>query len=167
MKSVSFIAIVSLIFFGCSSKYTDKGEQKGEPTIYSLNNNDNEMNVAIKTANQTLDKFNEALKRRNPSFKSFALKTRFKTENGGEHIWVKNITLIDNKYFGIIDNLPKSTSEVKLGDTIQIETNNISDWMYVNNKELEGGFTIKLLRKRMTENERNQFDLETGLTFAE
>jgi len=59
--------------------------------------------------------------------------------------------------------LPESTTNVKLGDTIQIENDNISDWMYADNQKLEGGFTIRLLRKRMTEPERKQFDNKIGL----
>lgn len=99
----------------------------------------------------------------NPDFKYFALKTRFKTANGGEHIWVSNISLKDNKYYGVVDNLPESTTDVKIGDTIQIVNENISDWMYIDNQKLRGGFTIRLLRKRMTETERKQFDAVNGL----
>jgi uncharacterized protein YegJ (DUF2314 family) len=59
--------------------------------------------------------------------------------------------------------LPESTTDVKIGDKIQILNDNISDWMYVDNQKLRGGFTIRVLRKRMTESERKQFDAENGL----
>jgi uncharacterized protein YegJ (DUF2314 family) len=51
---------------------------------------------------------------------------------------------------------------VKVGDTVQISNDNISDWMYVDGIKLRGGYTIRLLRKRMTETERKQFDAENG-----
>lgn len=159
------LAILFFLFglISCNNKQATKTEREGEPTVYSVNDNDSEMNETIRTANLTLDKFKAALKSSNPSYKYFALKTRFKTPNGGEHIWVSNITITNNKYFGVVDNLPKVAVDVKLGDTIQITNDNISDWMYVDNQKLRGGYTIRLLRKRMSESERKQFDEENGL----
>jgi uncharacterized protein YegJ (DUF2314 family) len=163
LKRHILIILILLGLLGCNSNQTTKTEREGEPTIYSVADNDTQMNNAIKTANQTLDKFKAALKCGNTDFKYFALKTRFKTPNGGEHIWVSHIAIKDNKYFGVVDNLPKSTTDVKIGDTIQIVNDDISDWMYLENQKLRGGFTIRLLRNRMTEIERKQFDAENGL----
>jgi uncharacterized protein YegJ (DUF2314 family) len=162
MKGYILILSILLGLASCNSD-TNKIEREGEPTIYSVTDDDAEMNNAIKMANQTLDKFNDALKSENIDFKYFALKSRFKTPNGGEHIWVSNIRLKDDKYFGVVDNLPESTTDVKVGDTVQISNDNISDWMYVDGIKLRGGYTIRLLRKRMTEAERKQFDAENGV----
>lgn len=151
----------------CDTGQTTKIEREGQPIIYSVTDNDTEMNDAIKLANQTLYKFNDALKNKNSDLQYFALKTRFNTANGGEHIWVSNITLEDNKYFGVVNNLPETIKGIKMGDTIQVKNDNISDWMYVDNQKLLGGYTIRLLRKRMTEIERKQFDSENGLIIEE
>ena len=121
----------------------------------------------IKTAKQTLSKFNEALQSKNPNFGYFALKIPFKTPKGKEHIWVSHITIKESKYFGVVDNLPEATSEVKIGDTIQIVNERISDWLYIEKGKLRGGYTLRLLRKRMTETERKQFDNENGLIIEE
>ena len=163
MKLYGFLILILFAFCSCNNNKTTKKERKGEPTIYSVGDDDTEMNEAIKTANQTLEKFNAALKSHNPNFGYFALKTRFTTPTGGEHIWVSNITLENNRYFGIVDNLPDATTDVKIGDTVQIENKNISDWMYVDQQKLRGGFTLRLLRKRMSEVERQQFDEENRL----
>ena len=163
MKLLISAFLILLGLFSCNYKQTTKIEREGEPTIYSFTDSDTEMNEAIKTANQTLEKFNDALKSSNPDFSYFALKTRFETPNGGEHIWVRNITFENNQYFGVVDNLPQTSTDVKIGDTIQIVKNNISDWMYIDNQKLQGGFTVRLIRKRMTERERKQFDTENGL----
>jgi uncharacterized protein YegJ (DUF2314 family) len=161
------LLLILLALVSCNNNNTVKTAREGEPPIYSVMDNDEEMNQAIKTANQTLGKFEEALKSSNPDIDYFALKTRFKTQNGAEHIWITDITIENDKYFGIVGNLPEATTEVQLGDTIQIENENISDWMYVENQKLRGGFTIRLLRKRMTKREREQFDFENGLIIEE
>ena len=159
--------IFLIVMLSCNNNQTTKIERDGQPEIYGVTDTDAEMNEAMKTANQTLEKFNEALISGNPSFESFALKTRFNTPNGGEHIWVSNILLKGSQYFGIIDNLPESTTDVKLGDTIQIKNDNISDWMYIDNRKLRGAYTVRVLRNRMTETERKQFDVDNGLNFEE
>ena len=93
----------------------------------------------------------------------FSLKVPFSVPAGNEHIWISDITLKDNKYFGVVGNVPESTTEVKLGDTIQIDKGKISDWMYIHNDTLRGGYTLRVLRKRMSDAERKQFDAENGL----
>ncbi len=143
-----------------------KTEKEGD-VIYGVTSDDNEMNNAIKKANETLVQFDEALKSNNSNYKYFALKTRFTTVSGGEHIWLSKIVMKDNNYFGVIDNLPQSTTEVKIGDTIKIENNNISDWMYIDDKKLAGGYTIRLLRQRMNKEERKQFDKECGFIITD
>lgn len=163
-----FLAILILLgLFSCQNNQTSKIEREGEPTIYTFTDEDTEMNEAIITANQTLGEFDKALKCANPDYRLFALKTRFKTPNGGEHIWVSNISIKGNTYYGVVDNLPEKTTEVKMGDSIQVHKDNISDWMYVDNQKLRGGFTIRLLRKRMTESERKQYDAENNLIIEE
>lgn len=162
------LALIFLIgIVSCNNRQTTKIERESQPDIYGVLGTDAEINKSIKTANKTLDKFNEALKSGNPDFEYFALKTRFNTPNGGEHIWVSNIILKDSKYFGVIDNLPESTTDVKLGDTIQIKNDNISDWMYIDNQKLRGGYTLRVLRNRMSETERKQFDADSGLIIEE
>ncbi|HEX8377380.1 MAG TPA: DUF2314 domain-containing protein [Pedobacter sp.] len=159
MKLLTMLLCLGLI--GCTNGQI---KREGEPTIINIQDGDKEMNDAIKKANDTLDEFKNALNGKKAHLQYFALKTRFNTPIGGEHIWVSNIQLKNDKYWGVVDNLPESTSDVKLGDTIQINNNNnISDWMYVDNGKLKGGFTIRVLRNKMTPADRKQFHDENGL----
>jgi Uncharacterized protein conserved in bacteria len=159
-----FITGTLAVFIGLlGCKHVEKIEREDEPAIYTVGDDDKEMNEAIKTANQTLHEFEVALKSKNPSFSTFSLKTSFKTPQNIEHIWVSDIKIIDGNYFGIVDNLPEYTNDVKLGDTIEIKRNTISDWMYLENNKLHGGYTIRAVRNKMTEKEKKQFDEENGL----
>jgi uncharacterized protein YegJ (DUF2314 family) len=163
MKRQIVIIFILLVLVSCGNNQTAKTERDGEPDIITVTDADTEMNDAIKNANSTLSLFSQALKNPSPDAGYFALKKRFNTADGGEHIWVSSISIKDNEYFGVVDNLPEATADVKVGDTIQIENENISDWMYIENQKLRGGYTIRLLRNRMTEEERKQFDAENGL----
>jgi uncharacterized protein YegJ (DUF2314 family) len=117
------------------------------------------MNEAIARANFTLKEFDSALFSDNPYYNSFSLKVKFPYGEGNfEHIWLKEITKKKGKYEGIVNNEPEYISNLKFDDTIKINLENISDWMYLDNDILRGGFTTRLLRKRMSESERSQFD---------
>lgn len=176
MNRILSIFLMLIALTGCNNQATTEDEvgslaqsettrieRESEPPIYDLGDDDAEMNEAIETAKSTIDRFNSALKSGNPNFVDFALKTGFSSSKGTEHIWVVNITNEGNNFYGIVNNLPESTKEVKMGDRIQIHKDSISDWMYTNNQMLVGGYTIRVLRKRMTNSERRLFDEESQL----
>lgn len=155
------VLVVLVIFCFASCKNSEKVERENEPTIYKVEKDDQEMSEAIKKANQTLSDFNSALL--NPKIEVKSLKVKFETSNGNEHIWLSNIEYKNGKYWGILDNEPEYITEYKIGDKIEVDNSKISDWMYLENGKLFGGYTIKLLRSRMTDNEKKQFDVESGM----
>lgn len=165
MKNLK-IKILPIFFSICilSCHSNKKIERENEPTIYNIEENDVEMNKSIEKAKQTLDSFDYAFKNNTRIFTFFGLKKKFEENGNVEHIWIRNIQGFENgKYIGVIDNLPEKIKSVKLGDTVEINEKDISDWMYIKNSELHGGYTIRLLRERMTEEERKKFDRESGM----
>jgi len=136
----------------------DRIERGEEPIIFSLSEDDKEMNSAIELANKTLIDFDEALKF--SENENFALKIRYDINDKSEHIWAVNIEKIDDDYFGIIDNLPNSVIDIKLTDKVKIEKDKISDWMFSKKGKLLGGFTIRVIRNRMSQLEKEKFDKE-------
>ncbi len=155
-----FLILVSL-FCLISCKESNKIERENEPTIYGVESEDKEMNAAITKANETLNDFNASLT--NPKAQNQALKVEFTNSSGTEHMWIGNVVFKDGKYSGILNNDPEYVKEYKSGDKIDIDPSKISDWMYLENGKLYGGYTIKVLRNRMSEEERKQFDAESGM----
>jgi uncharacterized protein YegJ (DUF2314 family) len=47
---------------------------------------------------------------------------------------------------------------VKLGDEVVLDKSEVSDWMYIDDGLLVGGYTVLELRSQMSEEERKQFD---------
>jgi uncharacterized protein YegJ (DUF2314 family) len=82
---------------------------------------------------------------------------------GHEHIWLNKIKIEQDKILGVVNNEPEMTQEVALGDTVEIDRNTISDWNYMKGNKLYGGYSVRLLRNRMTPEQRDQFDQSTGL----
>lgn len=57
-----------------------------------------------------------------------------------------------------MSSIPDSVPDVRQGDTIEINAANISDWSYTDKGILRCGYTIRLLRGRMTAAERAELD---------
>lgn len=158
----TLLLFFSICILSCNSN--KKIGRENESTIYNVEEDDVEMNKAIEKAKQTLDSFDFAFKNNTRVFTFFGLKKKFEENGNVEHIWIGNIQGIEEgKYIGVIDNLPEKIKSVKLCDTVQIEKKEISDWMYIKKSELHGGYTIRLLRERMTEGQRKKFDVESGM----
>jgi len=145
----------------------DKTERNGEPNIYRTADSDQKMNDAIKTAQSTLDQFDKALWNKDYDSGTVALKIKFPTKTGFEHIWATEIILDSDNYYGVIDNLPDNAKDIKLGEKIKIHNEDISDWMFGRNGKLVGGFTIRVIRDRLTGQEKKDFDKDFKLKIDE
>ena len=165
--------ILLLLFFcwGCNSNPPNKelGSHKlGSDTVtdtYSVESKDVSMNTAIRTAKKTLAEFDSALKSNNPSYTDFAVKKRYRTANGGgEHMWIAGITIVNGNYMGYINNDAVNTNEVAYGDTVVVKKDEVTDWMFLENNVLRGGYTIREVRNRMSKEEQATMDEEMGFT---
>lgn len=155
------IIVISILFFAlaCENHKTDKTVKEGEPDIYSVEKDDKEMNEAISKAKATLSEFKEAFMSNEFDSSSFSLKMKFFNGDGAEHIWMEGIEIENGDYYGLVGNEPNTIERIKLGDRLKIPTDSISDWMYIDNKSvLKGGYTIRLLRDRMTKEEQRDFE---------
>lgn len=155
MKKTFIIAIFISMAVGCQEK-NERLKREGEPDIIFVEPEDDEMNVAIENARKSFKKeFHPALMSNNPNFSNFAIKQRYELPNGsGEHIWIGDILFKNNKYYGIVHNEPFESIGVKFGDSVIVNLDNLSDWMYNDKNVVKGAFTKKVLRKTMTEEEK-------------
>lgn len=77
---------------------------------------------------------------------------------------IPDITFKKDKYCGVIQNEPYEAIGVKVGDTVAVNINNLSEWMYYDKTVIKGAYTVKLLRKTMTDEEKKQMDSD-GLIY--
>lgn len=156
-----------ITIFSCNSPTPyDKIEEHGE-TMYDVNSEDSDMKLAQAKAKSTLASFDSALVSNNPNFIDFGLKVKFTEKGLNEHIWFSSIKKSEKNYIGIVDNTPSYISTIKIGDTLEINTDNISDWQYIFNNKIVGSFTTKAIRKHMSEEDRKKFDEETSNGYIE
>ena len=154
------LVLVSFSFISCQNTIKDKIKNDD---VIEFNGDDQAMNQAILEANKTFQNFETSFKDPQEGYESFAIKVRFDTEDGGgEHIWVGNLTSDGKSYRGTVNNEPQLTKVVKYGDQVTIDPQRISDWMHLDKGVLKGGYTIRVMKKNLSEEEKKVFDQEVG-----
>ncbi|MCW3162020.1 YegJ family protein [Chryseobacterium oryctis] len=165
MRKILVIFLLTFLVNCQEKKEHEKLEREGEPDVVYFENSDAEMNSAVQQAQKTLSEFQKALEDNNPNHSNFTLKQRFDTsDGGGEHIWIGEVQLKNGKYFGIVQNEPVDVKTIKLGDSVEVPVERISDWMYYDKNVVKGAYTIKVMRKFMSPEEKKEMDAE-GLIY--
>jgi uncharacterized protein YegJ (DUF2314 family) len=158
------VLIALLVFTACDSKKSSNETilRDGQPDYIRVLDQDPEMNKAIQTARDSVDTFIAALKAPAPGRGNFTVKKPFKDGEMVEHIWLSNASFDGTQFSGQVDNEPVDVKNVKLGQTATAAKKEISDWFYVENGKLVGGYTIRVLYSRMPPAEKKAFDANVG-----
>lgn len=168
-NQIILVLVLMLAFTSCGQKQIK--EVRGSDSVTSVSAEDLEMNKIIDEARKTLPLFLEVLGDESISKDSKSVKYPFDTDVGSdssvEHIWLSDITVEDGKYFGIVGNDPFYIKNMKLGDKVEFDIKKISDWSYFKDGHIIGGKSIKYFYDRLTEEERKDFDKNSGLKFKE
>ncbi len=130
----------------------------GEPNMFDVQENDADMDRATRRARQTVGKFIAALQHPTPSQRDFQVNKLFVKGEHGEHIWLTDVKFTGNRFVGIVDNRPTNLPDVKIGTRASVNPDEISDWSYVDNGQLVGGYTVRVLYSELTPQERADFE---------
>lgn len=148
MRYFISLAIIIVLLTGCgndSAKLNNSG--KGDP-VMEIDDEDKEMNNAMAIARETIGEFIKELN--SPSEdKICMIKMSIDNEGRKENIWIDNVKYSNGRFIGTLANVPNSP-QYELGDEVSIEESDISDWAVLfKNGTMVGGYTIKVMEKRM------------------
>ena len=155
-----------VLIIGCMASFaTGCGREsvvhrEGEPDVISVDSADAEMNTAISQARQTVDDFLRVLATPKPNQTDFSAKRPYPTKNGSgdEHIWISHLTYDGKLLHGRVGDDPVNIANLKIDDEVSFPPAELSDWMYLEDGKIVGGYTIRVLRKRMSAQEGAEFD---------
>lgn len=162
-RSLAGLLACLLILSGCGKgkpPAPDVLKRKGEPDVVNVPADDAAMNAAIRKARETALAFAAALRSPKPGQDSFSVKMAFTDGERTEHMWLVPVTFDGTRFQGVLNNEPESVRGFTLGQKVSVAPSEISDWMYVENGRLVGGYTIRALRDRIPTNERKGFDAD-------
>ena len=123
---------------------------------------DLEFLAAVQQARDTLNEFAQRIQTPHPNRDFVALKVRFTSPDASsQDIWVDNVAYNGTSFEGDMgDDIP--ALKLTFGERISIHTEDILDWMIVEDDKLIGGYTIRLAYRRMTPAEQEIFLRDAG-----
>jgi uncharacterized protein YegJ (DUF2314 family) len=127
---------------------------------FEIQKNREDMKQAVQEARKTVKQFIAQLQKPGSSDTHFEIKKRFTYKNVSEHVWLSDVKFVENRFQGRIDDDPKDLPNIKIGDLVSVNPSEISDWAYVSNGKLVGGYTIRVRYKQMSPAEKAQFEKE-------
>jgi uncharacterized protein len=147
--------------------------------VFMFDNSDPEMQAAYARARDTFRLFwrEVAWDRRRiiPALSMAAVKAPFsdpqkrgaKGEPDVEHMWLTDVDYDGEMVSGELVNAPNKLKTIKQGDNLRVPIAQLSDWMYVLSDVVFGGFSVNLLRARMSAKERKNHDAAWRLNFGD
>lgn len=145
------LSVVTLALAGCGQKHpADK--------VTYVADDDPRMNAAMEKARATVKSFITALRSPKAGQSAFSIKMSFTDGGNTEHMWLTPVTFDGTKFTGTVNNEPEKVKSVKMGQKVTVAPDKISDWMYIENRKLVGGETLRVLRAALTPAERADFD---------
>ena len=131
-----------------------------EPEYYQVPKGHAAMRRAVIEARKTVGEFITALKHPAPGQQDCEVKKPFIQGKEVEHIWLSDVRFVGNRFQGRIDNKPEKIRGLKLGQLVSVNPNEISDWLYVDNGKLFGGYTVRAHYNELSPEEKQEFDRE-------
>lgn len=172
MKKIFLILSVATIFVACDNKNVGTDAYKG---LDKQKQELAELDSITQQARKTFDDFKLALELKDGNLSNFIVKQEYIVKDGQtdrqEHVWIRDVYYDNGVLKGIVDNQPVLTKEVKLNDTIAIDENRISDWLFYKLEpndtvaKVIGGYSIKYARNKMSDAEKAEFDKQYKAKF--
>jgi uncharacterized protein YegJ (DUF2314 family) len=136
-----------------------------DPTI-PFASDDSEMEAAIRAAKESFGQFLQTFVRPSKGQRAFLVKAVFVAGEEVEHIWLADLNFSGGRPRGIVANEPALPGMI-FKQSVEFEPSQITDWMYVEDGYLVGGFTTRLIRQRMSPEQRRDFDASVPYKFHE
>lgn len=161
LVSILFAVLMLVIYSPWPVDSSRVASKQSEQDVTKMYMDDAEMNVAMADAQISKSAFLQALAAPMPNQTGFAAKHPFATTTSKgrrEHIWISQLTYDGTLLHGIVSNDPLYVSHLKIDAPVSFHPMELTDWMYFEDGKVVGGYTIRVLRKRMSAEEGAEFD---------
>jgi uncharacterized protein YegJ (DUF2314 family) len=138
-------------------------ERAKRDDIAFVEKNDAEMAAAMRRARETLPDFLKLARAPRPKTRGFAVKVAVVENEEAEYFWIAPFQPGKAGFTGEINNAPQLVKNVKLGQTITFQENEIVDWLYDDGGRMMGNYTACVLLKREPKQEAQAFMKQFGL----
>ncbi len=135
-----------------------------DDTIRAGEDDEAKLQAAVDAARQSIGQFLDSFADPKPDQDSFLVSVAFIEGTRFERIWVSGLDFSGETLRGVIASEPALAGFV-FGQPVEFTYPQITDWMYVEDGRLVGGYTMRVIRDRLSADKRAQFDAEVPFTF--
>jgi uncharacterized protein YegJ (DUF2314 family) len=147
MKLGPIVALLILLgICGCGRPKPD--------TLVTSGFDEKEMDAAIARARSEVETFINELSNRTGT--EHLVKAPIEDAGLIEHFWLTDVTFQNGEFRGKIDNDPGMVGNVKLGQSWTVKSADISDWTFMRDGKMYGGYTLRPLLKTMPADEAQE-----------
>jgi uncharacterized protein YegJ (DUF2314 family) len=130
----------------------------GHPGYAQVADDDRQMDRAVENAQKSLGFFMAALRAKKNGDTVFEIKKGFIDGDKVEHLWIREVTYDGKNFHGKIDNRPLEVNNVRLGQRVTVAPEHVTDWMFLKDGKLIGGYTTRVLYARLSPADKAEFD---------
>lgn len=166
---LSVVAIVAVSVYLIATDETGIGAtgKSARSDIVMVHEADSAMNAAMSQARSSAVIFAGQLPDLRASGAYASIKFPLTEGSVTEHVWMGDPVFDDGQFTGYLASVPDNLPSWTRGDQVQVSADQISDWMAVDDGELYGGFTVYVLRDRMSPAEQRDMARQMGVTLPD
>jgi|GEM_PF-3597007 len=138
--------------------------QKPDDRLVIVDDNDQLMEDAFRQAKATLADYLLFFKNAPEYTSNHRVKALFQDDNGGEYIWLDDISRKGNSIFGKVVDAPNIVSYVSHGEIVSVPLKHVTDWAFKADGEQYGNYTGYALLKNMSPKEVKSYVDVEGFT---
>ena len=157
-RTLLLLALAVIFLPGCKDP-AKAAKDKRRDELRALmhgNTDDPDIRAAMEKARATVGEFLAALQKPAANQKQFMVRKAYPTREAGKQqiLWVTDLTFDDTLLWGRVDdNTAQPGSGIPEDGTIAFPPTEICDWMFNEDGKAVGGFMLRTLKKKMTEDE--------------
>jgi uncharacterized protein YegJ (DUF2314 family) len=129
-----------------------------DPYFYRVDKEDAEMTAAMVRARAEVAVFIDRLSHPREGDEDFSVKLPIRDGRNVEHFWLNDVRCENGRFYGTLDNEPELIRCHHHGEALSVVAGEISDWMYIHEGRLVGGYTVRLMRQRLNPKDRQKMD---------
>jgi uncharacterized protein YegJ (DUF2314 family) len=155
LRKLILLALAALLFPGCK----DAAKEKRRDDLRALmhgNTDDPDIRAAMEKARATVGEFLAALQKPAANQRQFMVRKAFPAREAGRQqiLWINQVTFDGTLLHGVADDKTAAVGAgIPLDGKVAFPPAEICDWMFNEDGKAVGGFMLRALKNKMTEDE--------------
>ena len=157
-RTLLLVALSAFLITGCKDP-AKAAKDKRRDDLRALmhgNTDDPDIRAAMEKARATVGEFLSAVQKPAASQRQFMVRKAYPTLDAGRQqiLWINSVTFDGTLLHGVADDKTASVGAgIPLDGKVAFPPNEIADWMFNEDGKAVGGFMLRALKKKMTEDE--------------